>query len=71
MILRLLRRVRETTEGTLTDPKLALRPDQISVLFVRPGTEGSQVVELPVTPDGDFASEWPGGFFAERFADLP
>jgi AAA15 family ATPase/GTPase len=26
---------------------------------------------LPVTPDGDFAAPWPGGFFAERLEDLP
>jgi hypothetical protein len=70
LILRLLRRVRDTTEGKLSDPKLALRPEDISVLFVRPGKDGSEVLNLPVTADGDFACPWPGGFFAERAQEL-
>ena len=70
LILRLLRRVRETSVGEITDAKLALRPEDISVLFVRPGKDGSEVLNLPVTADGDFACPWPGGFFAERAQEL-
>ncbi len=71
LILRILRRVRETTEGKLPAGTMPVRPEDVSVLFVEPTNQGSVVRHLPVTPDGDFGAPWPGGFFAERFQDLP
>jgi predicted ATPase len=71
LILRILRRVRETTEGKLPAGTVPIRPEDVSVLFVEPTSQGSVVRHLPVTPDGDFGAPWPGGFFAERFQDLP
>jgi hypothetical protein len=71
LILRLLRRVRETTEGTLPPGLLPIKPEDLSVLYVQPGENGAEVIEMPVTPDGDFGRPWPGGFFAERLEDLP
>jgi hypothetical protein len=71
LILRLLRRVRETTEGKLPAGATPVRPEDMSVLFVESTPQGSVVRQLPVTPDGDFGAPWPGGFFAERFQDLP
>ncbi len=71
VILRILRRVRETTEGKLPAGATPVRPEDVSVIFVEPTAQGSIVRHLPVTPDGDFAVPWPGGFFAERLADLP
>ena len=68
LILRLLRRVREAAEGVVG--ARPLRPEDICVLFVQPGKEGSEVLHLPVTPNGDFDQPWPGGFFAERAAEL-
>lgn len=71
LILRILRRVRETTEGKLPKGLPPVRPEDVSVVYVKPGPEGAEVIELPVTPDGDFDRPWPGGFFAERFEELP
>jgi hypothetical protein len=71
LILRILRRVRETTEGTLPAGATPVRPEDVSVVFVEPTSKGSIVRQLPVTPDGDFGAPWPGGFFSERLADLP
>jgi len=70
LILRLLRRVRETTEGELENASQSLRPEDLCVLYVEPTDEGSRVIELPVTRDGDFRVPWPGGFFAERVTEL-
>lgn len=70
MILRLLRRIRETTKGALSDPKLALKPSDVSVLYVLPDSAGSKVLEMKVTPDGDFEDDWPQGFFEERAEEL-
>jgi len=71
LILRILRRVRETTAKTLPEGAMPVKPDDIAVLFVEPGANGSVIRRLPVTPDGDFGTPWPGGFFAERLQDLP
>ena len=70
LILRILRRIRETTDGTLADGLTPIRPKDVAVLFIEPGENGSKVLELPVTDDGDFAKPWPGGFFAERAEEL-
>lgn len=83
LILRILRRVRETASGSYLDAALedgdevsldghvSITPEDVSVFYVLPTPQGAKVVELPVTDDGDFATRWPGGFFAERFKDLP
>ena len=72
LILRILRRIRETTEkGTPSDPDIPpIRPEDVSVLYVQPSKNGARVIEIPVTEDGDFARNWPGGFFSERVEDL-
>ena len=72
LILRILRRIRETTEkGKPSDPDLPpIRPEDVSVLYVQPSKSGARVIEIPVTEDGDFARNWPGGFFSERVEDL-
>jgi predicted ATPase len=70
LILRILRRVRETTELELPDGLPRVRPEDISVLYVQPGREGAEVIHIPVTPDGEFERPWPEGFFAERAKEL-
>ena len=70
LILRLLRRIRETTDGELPDNVPPLTPDDIAVLYVQPGPNGSEVVHIPVTKDGEFTCPWPGGFFSERAREL-
>ncbi len=71
LILRILRRIRETTEnGKPSDEVPPIRPEDVAVLYVQPGENGAQVIEIPVTEDGDFAEKWPRGFFAERVKEL-
>lgn len=70
LILRLLRRIRETTEGELPENVPPITPDDIAVLYVQPGNNGAQVIHIPVTAEGEFATLWPGGFFAERAREL-
>jgi predicted ATPase len=70
LILRILRRIRETSEGTLPEGATPITPDQVSVVYVQPGAEGSQIISLPVTEDGDFDRSWPDGFFSERAREL-
>ena len=70
LILRILRRIRETTEGTLPDGINPVRPEDIAVLYVKPGETGSEVIELPVDANGEFTCDWPGGFFEERIREF-
>lgn len=74
LILRILKRIRETTLGKLPEDGLSLSKDDVVVLYVLPPSEGSlegsTVIELPVTHDGDFSRAWPSGFFTERSKEL-
>jgi hypothetical protein len=70
LILRLLRRIRETTDGDLPEGATPIRPDDLAVIYVRPAKNGSEIVEIVPTPEGDFLTSWPDGFFAERAQEL-
>ena len=71
LILRILRRIRETTEnGKPSDEVPKIYPKDVAVLYIQPGENGAQVIEIPVTEDGDFAEKWPRGFFTERVKEL-
>lgn len=70
LILRMLRRIRETTDGELPNGLPRVRPEDVSVLYVQPGREGAEVVHIPVTEEGEFERPWPEGFFAERAREL-
>ena len=71
LLLRLLRRVRETTQrrhrGTESEqPCYELTPDDLSVIYVRSTPAGVKFTPINVTEDGDFDAPWPEGFFEER-----
>ncbi len=70
LILRILRRIRETSEGDLPKDLTPVRPEDVAVLYVQPGASGAEIIELPITPDGEFERRWPDGFFAERAKEL-
>jgi hypothetical protein len=78
LILRILRRIRETTAGEVEVwPKAlreacpqGIRPEDVAVLFVQSGDDGSEVIELPVDANGEFTCDWPGGFFEERISEF-
>jgi len=75
LILRILRRIRETTRGKMNDWPEELRaacpdgikPEDVAVLYVEPGEDGAKVRELRIDEQGRFIDEWPNGFFEERF----
>lgn len=70
LILRILRRIRETTTGTLTKGAVPVRPEDVAVLYVQRGKGGAEVVEIPIRADGEFITDWPEGFFPERAEEL-
>lgn len=70
LILRLLRRIRETTDGELTTGAPAFTPDQLSVMHVQSTPAGAVFTRLRVDATGEFIDRWPTGFFAERAGEL-
>ena len=69
LLLRLLRRIRETSEGQVPESH-ALKPDDLSICFFEPGREGVVCHQIRVNEDGDFIDRWPRGFFDERAEEL-
>jgi len=77
LLLRLLRRVRETTRRSrrrqttdLEQTAHELTPYDLSVVYVRPTPAGVKFTPLTVTDNGDFDAPWPEGFFDERDSEL-
>lgn len=68
LILRILRRIRETTRKQ-APPEQALAPDQLRVQYVRrEGTVSrSQVIDVDV--NGDLVDPWPDDFFEQDFKE--
>jgi AAA15 family ATPase/GTPase len=70
LMLRFLRRIRETDEGDLPPGKDPLRPDQLAVYYVEQGGTGVSVSPIRISEDGEFIDRWPKGFFSERAEEL-
>jgi hypothetical protein len=70
LILRITRRIRQTTEKELAEGAPAFAEDKLSVLFLESLPEGVRVRRLRVDERGEFKDRWPKGFFAERMAEL-
>jgi hypothetical protein len=70
LILRVLRRIRETTENELADGAPAFSENKLRVVYVESNAEGVQVRRLRVDERGEFVDSWPTGFFAERMEEL-
>jgi AAA15 family ATPase/GTPase len=56
LMLRLQRRIKE---GKIS-------PEDVSIIYVHPTSEGGKIMYIPLDSDGDFLSYWPDGFFEER-----
>lgn len=70
LLLRLLRRIRETTADTLPPGASPLTPDQLAVYWVESSSAGLDVRALRVDSSGEFLDRWPRGFFGERAEEL-
>ena len=70
LVLRLLRLIRDTTNGELKESEKPLRPEDVAVIYAKPTEHGTELVELRISKDGDFIDPWPEGFFTEREKEL-
>ncbi len=70
LLLRLLRRIRETNDGELPEGIDGLTPEQVSVNYIELTEDGLRIRPMHISEDGDFNNKWPNGFFDERAKEL-
>ena len=70
LLLRIMRRMRQTAAGELPDGIPKIRPEDVMVLFVEPDGSRSIVREMPLNEHGDLVKAWPGGFFEEGLREV-
>jgi len=71
LILRILRRIRETTNGILIPKELKINCNEVSIYYFEPQPEGhTEVKKIRVDRHGELMDIWPNGFFSERDSEL-
>lgn len=70
LILRILKRIRQTSAGALPPGVFPVAPDQVQIVYLRPTERGTELHCIGVTDEGDFSEKWPDGFFPERGEEL-
>jgi len=70
LMLRFLRRIRETSEDELPPGKWPLKPDQLAVYYLEQSDKGVKTTKIRIDEDGEFIDCWPKGFFDEREDEL-
>jgi hypothetical protein len=71
LLLRLLRRIRETTKGYLMPKEFKFSNEDLRIYYFKPEPEGHTTVkEIRVDKYGELLTPWPGGFFSERDREL-
>jgi len=70
LLLRIMRRIRETRNGRLPKGLQAINPKDVCVLFVEPDGTRSIIREMPLNEMGGLVKAWPGGFFEEGLREV-
>ena len=72
LLLRFMKRMRQTYDGTPGNGTLQMRPEDIAVYFVEidPDREQTLIREMPLNERGDLVEAWPGGFFEEDLREI-
>jgi hypothetical protein len=66
LLLRLLKRIRQTTDNELPDNDLAISPEKVSIVYFEADAGGVRIKRIRIDNDGEFIDRWPHGFFSER-----
>ncbi|MDR0355335.1 MAG: AAA family ATPase [Deltaproteobacteria bacterium] len=70
LLLRLMRRMRETEANELPPGAPPVTPEDVGVLFVQPHETSSMVLQMELNSEGHLVGQWPGGFFEEGCREL-
>ncbi len=69
LLLRVMRRMRETSNDELPEGIPPITPKDVCVLFVQPKGTSSAVRHLELDEEGQLLDAWPGGFFEEGYRE--
>jgi len=69
LLLRVMRRMRETSNEELPDGVPKITPKDVCVLFVQPKGTSSAIRHLELDEEGQLLDAWPGGFFEEGYRE--
>jgi hypothetical protein len=70
ILLRIMKRMRETSERNLKNEKLKITPEDVALLYIDADEErGTYITELELSQEGELLDPWPGGFFEEGFEE--
>lgn len=70
LILRLLKRIRQSAEGDLPKGMKPVTKRDISIAYLESSADGVLVKDIRIDDDGEFIDRWPQGFFVERREEL-
>ena len=70
LLLRIMRRMRETFEDRIEENRFPVTPDDIAVLFVEWHNSQTIIREMPVNERGELVKAWPDGFFEEDIEEV-
>jgi predicted ATPase len=70
LLLRILRRIRETTNDELPEDAPAMNPNGVAVYYFTSSNQGIEANRLRINEQGEFLDPWPDGFFEERIEEL-
>jgi len=71
LLLRVLKRIRQTYQLENISSDLKLNADDVCILYFQPMPDSTtKVKRLRISESGEFMDRWPGGFFPERDREL-
>jgi hypothetical protein len=70
LLLRVMRRMRETHEGTVPDGVRPVLREDVSVVLVEKDGSRSISRRMPLNERGELVKAWPGGFFEEGLREV-
>jgi hypothetical protein len=70
LLLRIMRRIRESHLASASNERARITIDDVCVLYVDPLPGGSLVRRMPLNQAGELVKSWPGGFFEEGLDEL-
>ncbi|WP_433784728.1 AAA family ATPase [Pseudomonas frederiksbergensis] len=70
LILRLLKRIRQSSENTLPEGVKSISEKDVSIVYLEPSESGVLVKHIRIDEGGEFVDRWPQGFFVERREEL-
>lgn len=70
LLLRVMRRMRETHEGTVPEGIRPVHPGDVSVVLIEKDGARSISRKMPLNERGELVKAWPGGFFEEGLREV-